>query len=346
MKTMQKIFTLLLASALLFTLPACTKYGEGAEQTNETTATATATEITDETTVTATETTANQAETPDTPAEEYTGILTYDYAYEARYYSCMYVTPDTVHIWNSATEPNVNDPTASDGFAQAYTEPLPRTQFEQATAAVTEDFLYGAQKGATLARVATLATPETHIAVYLNGELCRHRHGIGIVRDIREPTADFRALHAKLEQIRDGIVPQAPSDQVPQIVAILQYRQAGDMLFNAKYYTEEKTLTWMSTQAPNFSAPLEGPDRILQREYPATSLPTALRPYAEHLPMHLHQDSQSIVTDDALDVMVFYRQDGSMRIVSTYSTNHSSWLWATFLANIAYQRAQWGAIPE
>ena len=136
MKKVQKILSLLLTAAFLLVLPAC---GNEVRQPGKTTSdthisdTARPTDAPDTTTPA-------EADAP-TPESAYSGILTYDYACEAGYYSCMYITPNRVHIWNSTVAPDLRDPTASDGFTNAYTESLPRAQFDRATAAIGDEFL-------------------------------------------------------------------------------------------------------------------------------------------------------------------------------------------------------------
>ena len=310
MKTLQKLLTVLLAAALLLTLPACGE--KSTEKPIET-------EITSNTQISDT--------TEPTPKSAYTGILTYDYAGEAGYYSCMYITPDRVYLWNSKTEPNLTDPTASVGFAQSYDEALPRKQFEQATAAITEKFLLiekTAAESDIIKPGATLQAPETHIAVYRDGKLCRHRRGVGIVETAAAETRDFRALHAELTAIRDGI--EALGNLNPRTVALLYCSQNADG-YSAQYLTADQCISWESNAAPDWIAPLDGVDTSIQTVKKASflSLLTDLGYVSEYLPLRVYQNPDQIYDiGDSLDIIVFYREDGSIRIIAAHSNDHDS----------------------
>ena len=314
MKTLQKLLTVLLASALLITLPAC---GEKSTEKPRETEITSNTQISD---------TTEPTDEP-TPKSAYTGILTYDYAIEAGYYSCMYITPDRVYLWNSKTEPNLTDPTASVGFAQSYDEALPRKQFEQATAAITEKFLLAEKTAAEsdiIKPVATLQAPETHIAVYRDGKLYRHRRGVGIVETAAAETRDFRALHAELTAIRDGI--EAQGNLNPRTVALLYCSQSADG-YSARYLTADQCVSWESNAAPDWIAPLNGIDTSIQTVKKASflSLLTDLGYVNEYLPLRVYQNPDQIFDiGDLLNIIVFYREDGSMRIIAAHSNDHDS----------------------
>lgn len=313
MKNVQKIFTLLLTAALLLVLPAC---GNEVRQPGETETTSN-TQISD---------TPQPTDAP-TPESAYAGILTYDQAYEAGYYSCMYLTPDTVHLWNSTAEPDLQDPTASDGFATAYAEPLSRATFEKVTAAITEEFLAtSASDRAERAekRQTTLAAPDTHIAVYRDGELCRHRDGV--VERIAADADGFLALFAELSAVRDEIVAQGDAPDTRKTVAVLRYTLRANKCL-AEYYTAKEAVTWECTAPPDLNSPLNAIDERTGSVYPRTAdgLLTALGQVSEYLPMRVYAvDPAEIGDGSAFEVIVCYREDGSRRIISAHTSEDGS----------------------
>ena len=324
MKNIQKILSLLLASALLLAIPAC---GSEADAPGETTSN---TQISD--------TAATTAPEEPTPATGYTGILTYDQAYEAGYYSCMYITPDTVHLWNNAAEPNLKDPTASDGFATAYTEPLPRATFEKATAAITEEFLakdISDYAERAEARQTSLAAPDTHIAVYRDGELCRHRDGV--IERIATDAYGFLALFAELSAVRDEIVAQGDAPDTRKTIAVLRYTLRANKCL-VEYYTAKEAVTWECTAPPDLNAPLSAVDEQTKSVYPRTAdgLLTELGQISEYLPMRVYAvDPAEIGDGSAFEVIVCYREDGSRRIISAHTTEDGSQTLNRIRANFA-----------
>ena len=337
MKNVQKIFTLLLTAALLLVLPAC---GNEVRQPGET-ETASNTQISDtpQPTDAPDTTTPAEVDTP-TPESAYTGILTYDQAYEAGYYSCMYLTPDTVHLWNSTAEPDLKDPTASDGFATAYAEPLSRATFEKVTAAITEEFLAtSASDRAERAeeRQTTLAAPDTHIAVYRDGELCRHRDGV--VERIAADADGFLALFAELSAIRDAV----PAEKgTPRTVAILQYSQSARSC-RAAYYTARESLQWECAAPPDWDAPLSGIDESTQvtREQGDSDLLIKLGGYSEYMPLRVYETAPAKIPDGgSFEVIVFYREDGSRRVISAHASDNDSRVLNTMRAYFALHWAK------
>lgn len=336
MKKVQKILSLLLTAALLLVLPAC---GNEVRQPGET-ETASNTQISDTTQPTDTPDTTTPAEA-DAPTHEsaYTGILTYDYACEAGYYSCMYITLDKVYLWNGAAAPDLQDPTASVGFANAYTESLPRAQFDRATAAIGDEFLEVKkaipESPSAADDISTLTRPATHIAIYRNGELCRYRYGVGIVEDHTPDTKAFRAVFAELSAIRDGITAEKGT---PKTVAILRYTR-WENGYSVSYYTAKEGLKWQSAPPPDWDAPLSGIDESTQvtRKQGDSYLLIKLGGYSEYMPLRVYETDPAKIPDGgSFEVIVFYREDGSRRVIAVHAGDQDSKVINTIYANLAY----------
>lgn len=340
MKNVQKIFTLLLTAALLLVLPAC---GNEVRQPGETETTSN-TQISDtpQPTDAPDTTTPAEVDTP-TPESAYTGILTYDYACEAGYYSCMYITPDKVYLWSGAATPDLQDPTASVGFAQAYTESLPRAQFEKATAAISDEF-FEVQKTipdspSASDGISSLSRPSAHIAVYRDGQLCRYRYGVGIAEDHTPETEAFRAVFAELDAIRDALTAEKGT---PKTVAILRYSQSARSC-RASYYTARESLQWECAAPPDWDAPLSGIDESTQvtREQGDSDLLIKLGGYSEYMPLRVYETNPAKIPDGgSFEVMVFYREDGSRRVISAHASDNDSRVLNTMRAYFALHWAK------
>lgn len=275
------------------------------------------------------------------PREEltYNAILYYEYAEDAGYYSCMYVTYDTATIWNSTTPPDINAPTASAGFELAYTETIDPTlyinavrvavesEFEKLDAVSFHDDLEFSQMQGL--RPLT-CEPETHIAVYNTQGLVLELGRLGEYSS-RDSKNAFTKVYSALTKVRanmDLISGTQAEREQSQPTAILNLTFGNELY--AEYRTADKIITWSSHGDLlnfNYDAPLQDENCNDVKEYVMNGL-IDVPDHIDRLPFY-SKNSEGMTWDgNASQVLLFYYEDGSRVTVSRsvpYGEGHPIW---------------------
>lgn len=320
---MKKVYfvAILLAAVLSLSLISCDRVERQGTDTETTTSTASET-------------------TPLVPREElaYDGILYYEYAEEAGYYSCMYVTYDTATIWNSATPPDVNAPTASAGFELAYTEAIDpalyinavqvavENEFEKLDAAAIYDDLEFSKKQGLIPMA---LDPETHIAVYGTQGLVLEVGCLDAYSN-QDPKNAFGKLYYALADLRNSMdltsVTQRAKEQA-KLTAVMNITLSYG--HDVEYRTADKVITWSSAASLldfDFDAPLQNEGRENVKEIAANGLIDV--PHIDRLPLYTVNRAGYGMDDAAHQIVVLYYEDGTRTVVSRTCPNmewHPIW---------------------
>lgn len=275
----------------------------------------------------------------------YDGILYYQYAADVNYYSCMYLMPTEVKIWNTHEKPNVAAPESSAGFDTAYTIPLDIARYAATVqVAVDEKFeKIDAEKAnypwytRGLGFPPSVIEPEHTIAVYRDGNLLQM---IGNTDTGFEGDVDaFYALRRKLQTIRNSLAADAISSALdsPKVVAVLITHYGGYSSGNvASYYTDGTLTHWtfdnFMDEPLNFASPLDSAKMTDKTEYTIGNLPTFEG--LDFLPMEFATPSEYAMDDVGSFAAVFYLEDGSVRVTSSSNMNEVSPVWNKIKASL------------
>lgn len=254
-------------------------------------------------------------------------IFYYQYAADLGNYSCIYITPEQTAVWNTQTKPDFDTPEQSVGFSSAYTATTDTEQYRQFISAMIRYFSEIADRKVndTITEYdvneATMNDPLEAMWLYSDGKAYAHRklHSNSVLLT--------RLLHQIGDDAVNRAAPPTPTADEPTVIAVLWLRHGAYAPHNlARYYANGTMTQWgYKSGTPDLSAPLKSPEMIDKEEHSIGALPDF--PYMNGMLMRYEHAGVMVPTDLGYAITLFYLEDGSIRVTSSYNWGGTYTVW-------------------